>query len=205
MKELLIGTNNPSKLRRMTELLSGTGVICRSPAELDLACDAPETASNAAGNALQKALAWHAACGLPVYAEDSGLVFLDLPRDHPDQPGVHVRRFNGETMDDMTMRDHFRALAHKHGGALHSAWQSAHCLLASPDDYAVFADDEMLLRKHAFVLTDQIHAEITPGWPLECLKGDSGKVVSEADRAAYWDYVQSWLHAWVNTHKQTSV
>lgn len=200
MKELLIGTNNPSKLRRMTELLDGTGVICRSPAELGLVCDAPETASDAAGNALEKALAWHRLCGLPVYAEDSGLVFLDLPRDHPDQPGVHVRRYQGVSMDDVTMRDHYRALAHKHGGALRSAWQSAHCMLASPDDYALLVDDEPRLLKHAFLLTDRIHGDITPGWPLECLKSQHHTVVSDEDRTAYWADVQSWLQQWVLAH-----
>ena len=205
MKERLIGTNNPSKLRRMTELLAGTGVICRSPAELHLTCEAPESAADASGNALEKALAWHRVSGLPVYAEDSGLVFLDLPRDHPDQPGVHVRRVNGVTMDDITMRDYYRELAHRHGGALRCAWQSAHCLMMNEADYAIFADDDTLLQKHAFLLTDRIHCDITPGWPLECLKSVEHPVISAEEREAYWTYVKHWLHQWIAQHKHTSV
>ena len=199
--KLLIGTNNPSKLRRMEELLAGANVSCVSPAELGLCCDVPESAATAAGNALEKALAWHRACGLPVYTEDSGLVFLDLPRHHVHQPGVHVRRVQGVTMDDDTMREYYRSLAHAHGGRLVSAWQSAHCLLFSEEDHAIFEDDDDLLRKHAFLLTDQDNGKRLPGWPLESLKGDAQQIISDEDKALYWEYVQSWLCEQIALHQ----
>lgn len=203
--ELLIGTNNPSKLAYYRDMLSGTGVICRSPGELGLVCDAPETASDAAGNALEKALAWHRASGLPVLAEDSGLVFLDLPADHPHQPGVHVRRINGVSVDDVTMRDYYMNLAHQYGGALRSAWQTAHCLLYSPEDYAIRTDDSAAMQKRAFLLTDRIHGDITPGWPLECIREKVEHPGEHDPNIDYWPNARAWMVAWIQQHEQIPV
>lgn len=205
MMKLLIGTNNPSKLQRLKELLSDVQVICVSPAELGLTCDAPESATSAAGNALEKALSWHKVCGMPVYAEDSGLVFLDLPRDHVQQPGVHVRRVNGITMDDDTMREYYRMIAHQHGGKLHSAWQSAHCLLFSETEYVIYEDNEDTLWRHSFLLTDQDNGKRMPGWPLESLKGDHRSFVSDEDKALYWQYLQDWLCEQIAKRKRDSI
>jgi len=205
MMKLLIATHNPSKLRFMKELLSGAKVTCVSPAELGLRCDAPETAPDAAGNALEKAQAWYKVSGLPVYAEDSGLVFLDLPRNHPDQPGVHVRRIGDITMDDDAMREYYRQLAHQHGGKLRCAWQSANCLLFSQDDYAIYADDDMQLERRAFILTDCDNGKRMPGWPLESLKSTEDSVLRPEDRAKYRAIVGDWLRYQIACRNDTLV
>ena len=126
--EILIGTANPSKLALYQEHLALPGVILRTPAELGITCDCPEDAHTPEGNAIQKAAAWHRASGLPVFSLDSGLLFLDLPEDHPDQPGTHVRRVNGKTLNDDEMLVHYIALMKKHGGSLRASWQNAACL-----------------------------------------------------------------------------
>ena len=100
MKTILVGPNNPSKLALIRQDLVGLGVECVSPADLHLTDIPAETARSASENALLKAQAWHRASGLPVITEDSGLVFVDLPTDHPDQPGVFVRRVGGKTLTD---------------------------------------------------------------------------------------------------------
>ena len=84
MKTLLIGTNNPSKLEIIRSYLVPLGVQVTSPSQLGLADIPAEQARTSVGNAIEKAKAWHKASGLPVITEDSGLVFLDLPQDHPD-------------------------------------------------------------------------------------------------------------------------
>lgn len=168
MKKLLIGTSNPSKFKNMVNQLSGVDVTTISPAEIGVRIDTSEDARTAEGNAVQKALAWHRASGLPVLTEDSGLVLLDLPLDHPDQPGVLVRRAPGYEMSDDEMVAWYAALAHRHGGRLLAAWQDAWCLMRDEEHYVTYADGVEELRPWGFWLMDEIvHPEIQPGWPLE--------------------------------------
>ena len=168
MKKLLIGTTNPSKYATMVKQLEGLNVDVVSPADLAVRITAPEDARTAEGNAVQKAQAWHSATGLPVLTEDSGLVFLDLPPDHPDQPGVLVRRAAGHEMTDTEMFDWFSALAHRHGGKLRAVWQDAWCLMLDDAHCTTYTDSLEELEPWAFWLVDTpVHDADYPGWPLE--------------------------------------
>lgn len=169
MKELLLGTSNPSKLAEMREYFAGTRVRCVFPAELHLSPEIPEDERTAAGNAMQKALAWHAASGLMVLTEDSGLVLLDLKRDDPEQPGVRVRRAPGHVMDDDEMLAYYAHLCARHGGCLRACYQNAWCLMRSPEDFALRADNEETMQRRAFHLTSKPCAARHPGWPLDSL------------------------------------
>lgn len=180
-KRILIGTNNPSKLALMCRYAKGEGVECISPAELGLQVEPMENARDAAGNALEKALAFHRASGLPVLAQDSGLVFPELPMDHPDQPGVHVRRPENHPplTDDEDMLNFYMDVAHRHGGRLLAAWQDAWCFLQDEEHYALYADSADVLSRHAEWLLDKPCASRQPGWPLNSL------MFSEK-RGKYW-------------------
>lgn len=170
--KLLLGTHNPSKLQSMqANFVSEDGVICVSPAELHLMPDIPENQRDARGNAIQKALAYHRASDLPTLAEDSGLYFLDLPADHPDQPGVHVRRMlNGHVMeDDDEMLHWYQQIAHRHGGMLRAAWQDAYCLVLDEEHIHVRADTPEELAPFAFYMTDQPCSARHAGWPIDSL------------------------------------
>lgn len=181
MKQLLIGTNNPSKLQMIGRHLEGLAVQCVSPSELGLqTVTSAESAREALGNAIEKARMWHNLTGLPVLTEDSGLVFLDLPLDHPDQPCVHVRRAAGHIMDDEEMIDWFAAIAHRHGGLLRAAWQDAWCLMFNDQDMATIADAITDLHHWSFRMTDVPCAARHPGWPLDSLSLDrSGRYFAE--------------------------
>lgn len=165
--KLLIGTHNPSKLHSMQSNFDPEdGVCCVSPAEMHLTLDIPENARDAQGNAIQKALAYHRASGLPTLAEDSGLIFLDLPADHPDQPGVHVRRMlNGHVMeDDDEMLRWYQQIAHRHGGRLRAAWQDAYCLVLDEDHIHT-----RTLMPYVFIMTDQPCSARKAAWPIDSL------------------------------------
>ena len=168
MKKLLIGTTNPSKFQTMAKQLEGMDVDIISPNDLGVCITVAEDARTAEGNALQKALAWHQATGLPVLTEDSGLLFLDLPLDHPDQPGVLVRRAAGHEMTDDEMFQWFAALAHRHGGRLRAVWQDAWCLMLDEAHCTTYTDSPEELEPWAFWLVDTpVHDKDYPCWPLE--------------------------------------
>lgn len=186
MKSILLGTTNPSKLTRMGELWAEAGGTSISPLAIGCTIDPEEDAKTAIENAMQKAVAWHRASGLPVLTEDSGLVFLDLPRNHTDQPGVRVRRACGHHMDDDAMLAYYQALIHRHGGRLHAAWQDAWCLILDEAHILTFADDDESLARHAYVMVDTPCTARKPGWPLDSLTlqpGMDGRYKAEVTNA----------------------
>lgn len=167
--DILIGTSNPSKLALFQEHLSLPEVTVHSPAELGYTCSCPEDARTPEGNAIQKAAAWHQASGLPVFSLDSGLLFLDLPEDHPDQPGTYVRRVNGRTLNDEEMLEHYISLVKKHGGSLRASWQNAACLYFDEAHVFTHVKSRKMLEKSAFLLTDIPATGRHDGWPLDSL------------------------------------
>lgn len=88
-KTLLAATTNEGKLREIAEILAPLGLDLRTPLEFPLVVEAPEDTGTFEGNALRKARHWHAATGLAVLADDSGLCVDALD----GQPGVHSARY----------------------------------------------------------------------------------------------------------------
>ncbi|MCE1227508.1 MAG: XTP/dITP diphosphatase [Geobacteraceae bacterium] len=96
MKQLLVATRNRGKIKEIRALLDGLveEVLCAA----DLP-DLPETVEDGAtfsDNALKKAREACKATGLPVLADDSGLVVSGLD----GHPGVFSARFSGTNADD---------------------------------------------------------------------------------------------------------
>lgn len=96
MKRLLVATRNRGKIKEIKALLDGLveEVLCAA----DLP-DLPETVEDGATfaeNALKKAREASEATGLPVLADDSGLVVEGLN----GAPGVISARYAGEDADD---------------------------------------------------------------------------------------------------------
>ena len=106
---------------------------------------------------------------MPVLTEDSGLVLLDLPPDHPDQPGIHVRRVAGHEMTDEEIIAWFADVAHRHGGSLRAAWMDAWCLMADEDHYQTYAENREHPSGWIFRLVDTPCSARHPGWPLDSL------------------------------------
>ena len=95
-QKFVLATQNPGKLKEMSEILSCFGVKVVSPAELGLHVDVEETGTTFAENAMLKAKAVCAAAKLPAIADDSGLCVDALNGG----PGVYSARYGGEELDD---------------------------------------------------------------------------------------------------------
>ncbi len=93
---LVIGTNNPGKLREFRELLDGCGFELVTPRELGVNFDPEETGSTYAENATMKAVEAARACGLPALADDSGLEVDHLG----GRPGIYSARYAGGDRTD---------------------------------------------------------------------------------------------------------
>lgn len=165
--KLLLGSNNRNKANIVRNHVIGLPVQLLLPEDVGISVDPPENESTALDNAREKALAFYRASRLPCVAEDSGLVFLDLPRDHPDQPGIHVRRASGREMTDAEMTDWFAAIAHRHGGRLRAAWLDAWALVV--DDDHVYTFEASPQYAWSYWLVDTPCATYRPGWPLDSI------------------------------------
>lgn len=100
-KKILIATTNIGKFNIYKAVFDELGLECTNLAELDVNADVVENGKNEVENAVIKAKAYHELTGLPVLANDSGLVIDKFSAE--DQPGVLVRRYNGKELSDEEM------------------------------------------------------------------------------------------------------
>lgn len=95
-RHILIASNNPHKLREFRGILEPLGFVVISPADLGITISVEETGTTFAENATIKAEALRDLAGLPVAADDSGLVVDALG----GEPGVYSARYGGPGLTD---------------------------------------------------------------------------------------------------------
>ncbi len=96
MKELLIASGNRGKIQEIAALLDGLCDRLLSPADVTGLPEVEEDGADFAANALKKAASAARFAGMPVLADDSGLVVDALD----GRPGVHSARYAGERASD---------------------------------------------------------------------------------------------------------
>lgn len=162
--KLLYGTGNPAKLSAMRHRLAPLPVEILGLKDMPAPPpQAEESGSTPLENALQKALCYYRAYGLPVFSCDSGLYFDNVPAE--DQPGVHVRTVNGKTLSDEEMTAHYTALARKYGG-LTARYRNAICLVL--DEAHIYGAMDDTFASEPFRLVDTPHPRPgQPGFPLD--------------------------------------
>ena len=89
MKRIVLASNNPGKIREISEMLDGYEIVC--PRELGIDFTVEETGSTFYENALIKAKALYELCHCPTIADDSGLCVDALD----GAPGVYSARYSG--------------------------------------------------------------------------------------------------------------
>jgi XTP/dITP diphosphohydrolase len=95
--ELLIASQNPGKLREMTQLVQGLPFRVLSPGDLGILTAPEETGKTFLENATLKALEYARSSGHLTVADDSGLSVGALDGG----PGLYSSRFGGEGASDL--------------------------------------------------------------------------------------------------------
>ena len=95
-RKLLVATHNRGKVREYRQLLTDLPLHVTYLDEEGIDLDVEETGATFEANARLKAEAYAAATGLPVLADDSGLLVDALD----GAPGVHSARFGGPGLSD---------------------------------------------------------------------------------------------------------
>jgi XTP/dITP diphosphohydrolase len=95
MKQLVLASGNPGKLRELSVILDDLGYQLHAQSEFDVT-EVPETGTTFVENAIIKARHAAALTGLPALADDSGIEVDALD----GAPGVYSARFAGAEADD---------------------------------------------------------------------------------------------------------
>ena len=104
MKQLVLASNNPGKLREFAQLLAPLGIEVLPQSAFNVS-EAEEPHPTFVENALAKARHAASATGLPALADDSGLCVAALG----GAPGVFSARFAGEPKSDERNNDRLLA------------------------------------------------------------------------------------------------
>lgn len=164
--KLLYGTANPAKLKHMREMVDGLGLEITGLRDIDIQTGhVDESGNEPLENARIKALAYYKAVRMPVFSCDSGLYLAGV--NEKEQPGVHVRRVNGTTLNDDEMIEYYSNLALKAGGTVQARYKNAICLVLDEDRIFQYDGDD--IASVPFLLTSKAHFKRTEGFPLDSL------------------------------------
>ncbi len=170
MKEIIYATTNTGKLNYIKEIIKDLNIkIFALPDNKDGKKINPiyESGKTPIENAKIKATYYYEYFKTPLFSCDSGLYIKGLPVEK--QPGVNVRRVNGENLTDEKMIEYYSSLINKLGGKA-VAWyiNAIYCII---DKNKIFSySGESISEK--FILTDLPHKKRTKGFPLDSLSMD---------------------------------
>ena len=210
--EILIGTTNLSKVRRITEFLADTGARILTLADIEAAVghklgEPDEVGATPEENARIK-VAYYRKYHEPVICQDSGLYFDELPFDDPRQPGLNIRTPNGsKRLSDDEMIEYYSNLIESLGGRVTAYYLDSYAV-SRRGNITSFMENSEMTRLGSFYMVSTPSEKRNPGWPLNSLSinkntleyfadtgGDRYKSLGdEASIAAYKSRLVEFLH-----------
>ena len=166
--KVLIGTTNPSKVKRFAEMLGGCGIEFLTLADLGITDEPTETGSDPAENARIKAEFYGQFFDL-VICNDSGLYFDSLPLDDCRQPGLNIRTPAGHArLGEEEMIEYYSALVRSLGGKV-LAYYLDGIAVYNGGRVTTFMENNETTRASAFYMVDKPSEKRHPGWPLDSI------------------------------------
>lgn len=163
---LLYGTYNPSKLESMIKMLAGLDICITGLESLNMEIkEAKETGNDPLSNATQKAMSYFEQIKQPIFSCDSGLYFEGV--DEKDQPGVLIKRINGNNFSHREMLNYYSKLALSYGGKLIAYYKNSICLVMNEN--IIYKYDGEDINSEKFYIVDKPHEKYREGFPLDSL------------------------------------
>ncbi|WP_160680655.1 non-canonical purine NTP pyrophosphatase [Clostridium sp. C8-1-8] len=163
---LIYGTYNPSKLKSMIKMLEGLDIEVTGLSGFDMKLvEAEENGKDPLDNAVEKATTYFKQIQVPIFSCDSGLYFENVKEE--DQPGVLVKRIQGNNLSYREMLDFYSNLAKKYGGKLTAYYKNAICLIM--DEHHIYRHDGEDIWSEKFYLVDTPHEKYREGFPLDSI------------------------------------
>ncbi len=163
MRQILFATKNESKSKRFSKGLLEHGYEVISLNDIGTNIDVDESGNNAIDNAIIKARAYTNITDLPIIAMDDTLFLEGVSEDK--QPGTHVRRVNGKTLNDEEMIEHYIDLVNTYGkdGKITARWVYGMCLIYNNKEYTY------TWSKDDFYIVNKRNDKLNPGYPLNSI------------------------------------
>lgn len=166
--KILIGTTNPSKVKRFEELLHGLELEFYTLNDLNIHDEPEECGNTPEENAILKAKFYGQFFDV-VICNDSGLYFDSLPLDDARQPGLHVRTpGGGKRLEDEEMLSYYRDLVHSLGGKVLAYYLDGIAVYNKGKVYS-FMENSEATRASAFYMVDTPSEKRHIGWPLDSI------------------------------------
>ncbi|MBO5109338.1 MAG: non-canonical purine NTP pyrophosphatase [Clostridia bacterium] len=166
--KVLIGTTNPSKVKRFSALLSDCEIEFLTLSDLGITAEPEEAGITPIENARIKA-GFYGQYFDRVICNDSGLYFDEMDLEDPRQPGLNVRTPNGgKRLNDEEMLAYYAGLAQSLGGKA-TAFYMDGIAVYNRGEIRAFMEDREVARESAFYMVDTPSPVRQPGWPLNSL------------------------------------
>jgi len=98
---MIFATNNQNKLKELKNIFNNQDIFCLK--DLNINIDIPETGNSFYENALIKAKAIYNITKIPTIADDSGLIFYEIP----NYPGIYTHRIEEDAKKEGLTRNEF--------------------------------------------------------------------------------------------------
>lgn len=164
---VLIGTTNPSKVKRFEDMLCGYDIEFLTLKDMHIDIEPHENGSTPEENAIIKAK-YYGQFFDTVICNDSGLYFDGIPLSDSRQPGLNIRSPQGKRLDDEEMIDYYSKLVHSMGGKVLAYYLDGIAVYTKGMIYS-FMDNGEAVRANAFYMTDSPSDKRHPGWPLDSI------------------------------------
>lgn len=170
--KVLLGTTNPSKIRRFAELMSGYGIEFCTLLDIGIDEEPDEFGNTPEENAIIKAN-FYGKYFDRVICNDSGLYFDSLPINDPRQPGLHIRTPNGERLEDEEMIEYYSSLVSSLGGRVLAYYLDGIAVYNCGKVYS-YMENSDATKASAFYMVDIVSKRRNPGWPLDSISINKG-------------------------------
>ncbi|MBR2027798.1 MAG: non-canonical purine NTP pyrophosphatase [Oscillospiraceae bacterium] len=166
--KVLIGTTNPSKVKRFVDLLSGYDVDFCTLKDLNITAEPDEKGKTPEENAIIKAK-FYSAYYDAVICNDSGLYFEELPLTDSRQPGLNIRTPDGnKRLNDDEMIEYYANLISSLGGEV-TAFYLDGIAVYYKGKITSFMDAGKTTRTDSFFMVSEASPKRHEGWPLDSL------------------------------------
>lgn len=186
--KVLFATTNPAKVKKYKDELKKRNIELLTLEELGINQKIEEIGKNAIENAKIKAKEYYELAQIPTIGMDNCLFIEELPEEK--QPGTHVRRVNGNELNDEEMIEYYTNLVKENGGKLTAKW------IFGMAFYNGTKMNELSWNKSNFYLIDKPCEKRNPGYPL-----DSISVLPEKNKY----FVELTQDEILNSNKEKSV
>ena len=163
MKQILLATKNPAKVKRYKNSLLKRGIKLLTLDDIKVSLEIQEDGQDALENALIKARNYYQETGITVMAIDDNLFLENVPMEK--QPGSFVRRVNKKRLSDLEMLEYYINLVKEYGtdGKLNAYWLYGLALIKDGLEFTY------TWKSADFYLVDTKSETIETGYPLNSI------------------------------------